>query len=363
MEAFVNPNIFIFFLSDRAVLWDFESHNQYCLKPEYVNRLLWIVENREFNIESNIADAEFFEANIVSNLPFKNQDWGWDFISRIFHVGTKDVPLENIPGTGREWAEQYTNSCIETLHENIPPPSDPEGQKIALPEPDISVFEKNTLWDSLKGRKSCRTFHAEETSVEILSSVIYAAFGFIRDRSTTINEFVPKFLRQRRSSPSGGGLNATEVYLFVLRVQSLRRGIYHYDPEAHALTFLREIGDGLLGQLLLGQYFANDLSYGVFLTSRFDRMWWKYKHSRAYRVSLLEIGHLSQTFQLCATATGMKTWLSAAFQDKTVEEVLGLTNANEQPMLFVGAGYSNGDDLDVEMRKLLTESSGKLAHD
>ncbi|MFL9878104.1 hypothetical protein PQR63_06930, partial [Herbaspirillum rhizosphaerae] len=123
MNAFLNPNIFLFFLSDQVVLWDFESHSQYQLKPEYVSRLLWIAENHEFNTELNVVDADFCKANIVSDQPFKRQEWGWDVISRIFHLGTKDVPLDTSPDTGSEWAKQYTNSCIETLQENIPPRS------------------------------------------------------------------------------------------------------------------------------------------------------------------------------------------------------------------------------------------------
>lgn len=305
MNAFLNPNIFLFFLSDQVVLWDFDSHNQYRLEPEYVNRLLWLAENHEFNIELNVVDAELCKANIVSNQPFEIQEWGWDAISRIFHLGTKDVPLDTTPSSGSDWARQYRDSCIETLQENIPPRSSPKGEKFALPAPDLSILEKSSFWESLKKRKSCRNFHRADTPLRILSLVMYAAFGFIDERSSAINQFVPEFLRQRRSSPSGGGLNATEVYLVALNVENLSRGVYHYDPENHDLTFVCGMDEKRLSQLLLGQYFAADLSFGVFLASRFDRMWWKYKHSRAYRVSLLEIGHLSQTFQLCVTAVGM----------------------------------------------------------
>lgn len=102
-----------------------------------------------------------------------------------------------------------------------------------------------------------------------------------------------------------------------------------------------------------GQHFIDDIPFGVFLTSRFDKMWWKYEHSRAYRVSILDIGHLSQTFQLVATASGLKTWLTAALTDSKIEKLLGLSNLSEQPMLFVGAGYSNGDVFSEELKTLL----------
>lgn len=123
------------------------------------------------------------------------------------------------------------------------------------------------------------------------------------------------------------------------------------------MIYIREFTNRhALGDLLVGQHFASDLAFGIFLTSRFDKMWWKYPHSRAYRVSLLEIGHLSQTFQLAATGMGLRTWLSAAFKDSEVAHLLHLDNPNEQPILFVGAGQSNGDDLDIESRSLLDKN-------
>ncbi|WP_343583714.1 SagB/ThcOx family dehydrogenase [Herbaspirillum sp.] len=353
--TYVNPNIFFLFLSEQIVLWDFASHRQYKFSTEYLNRLVSLARGESMDTALNQIDAELQVAGLISDSPYVDcfHSWGWDSLSRIFHVGTKDVPWDCRPETNGKWAEQYVDSCMELLSTEIPLRSSPNGRIIRLPMPDTSIFEEMSLWGALKKRKSCRKFQCATTPLSVVGSILYASFGFIQERAFEINEFVPPFLRYRRTSPSGGGLNTAEAYLVAIDIVGLKRGVYHYDAEMHHLTFVGEIQKERMGELLLGQYFANDLSFGVFLTSRLDRMWWKYKHSRAYRVCLLEIGHLSQTFQLCATAAGMQTWLSGAFQDTAVERFLKLDSSIEQTFLFVGAGYSDGDDLDVERRNIL----------
>ncbi len=111
-----------------------------------------------------------------------------------------------------------------------------------------------------------------------------------------------------------------------------------------------------LGHLLAGQHFINNLPLGLFITARFDKLWWKYEHSRAYRMAFVEAGHLSQTFQLVATALGLGTWLTGAFADRQVEALLKLEGSAEQPLFFVGCGASDGQAMCQEMRDLLLET-------
>jgi len=73
-------------------------------------------------------------------------------------------------------------------------------------------------------------------------------------------------------------------------------------------------------------------------------------------MAFVEAGHLSQTFQLVATALGMNTWLTGAFSDDQVENLLKLENRAEQPLFFVGCGESDGQAMCQEMRDLLREA-------
>jgi len=124
-------------------------------------------------------------------------------------------------------------------------------------------------------------------------------------------------------------------------VEGIRSGVHYYEPTHHGLDFICEIKEPL-GDFLDGQHFINDIAFGAFITARFDKMWWKYKHSRAYRVSLLDVGHLSQTFQLVCTAAGLSTWITAALTEEKIETLLNIETYEEQPVFFVGAGYSDG---------------------
>lgn len=112
---------------------------------------------------------------------------------------------------------------------------------------------------------------------------------------------------KRRSSPSGGGLNACEGYVYVQHVTGPKAGVYAYSSDLHALSLISPLPDEPFGRWLCGQHFINTLPVGLFITSRFDKLWWKYEHSRAYRMAYVEAGHIAQTFQLVATQLGLDT--------------------------------------------------------
>ena len=56
------------------------------------------------------------------------------------------------------------------------------------------------------------------------------------------------------------------------------------------------------------------------MTAVFPRTMWKYQHVRAYRVVLLDAGHLCQTFCLVATWLGLAPFCTAALKDTLIEK-------------------------------------------
>jgi SagB-type dehydrogenase family enzyme len=94
--------------------------------------------------------------------------------------------------------------------------------------------------------------------------------------------------------------------------------------------------------MLAGQMYAADLPFGVFITCRFDKLWWKYPQSRAYRVALFDTGALLQSFLLVSTALGLKTWLTGHFYDDEINRLLGVDGVSESVLLFAGAGPGMG---------------------
>src|SRR5690606_28568458 len=77
----------------------------------------------------------------------------------------------------------------------------------------------------------------------------------------------------------------------------------------------------------------------VVLAPRFERTFWKYRnHSKAYRVCILDVGHLSQTLLLSATEQGLGSFVTAAINEGDIEKSLGLTGVAESPLAVCGFG-------------------------
>ena len=75
------------------------------------------------------------------------------------------------------------------------------------------------------------------------------------------------------------------------------------------------------------------------LAPRFHRNFWKYRnHAKAYRVAVLDVGHLSQTLQLCATQAGLGPFITAAINEVDIERAFGLTGYLESPLAVCGFG-------------------------
>lgn len=356
LNYYINPYLFLKFIDDKLILWDYKNHKQFLLENTYFSRLLDIYYQNSNGVKE--IDKELIAENIISRKPYDDKPvWGWDILSHIFHYGTKDVPQDVKVENGKQWAEQYVKYCEELLQKSPHVPQKKlRGKLISLPTPDMSYFKNKNLWETLINRKTCRTFLNKAISLNQLSALLYASFGSVHGSTNDKSEFNLVSITSRKTSPSGGSLHATEIYLAAFNITGLKPGIYHYSATKHALKLISQKNIAKkLGHLLSGQYFAEKLAFGIFMTSCLDKMWWKYKHSRAYRVLLLDIGHLSQTFQLCTTALGLSPWLTNAFLDSEVDKILKIENTNEHTMFFVGAGFSDGSALDPDIKKLLHE--------
>lgn len=352
----INPFLFILPRPSGQVIWNYKDHTQYELDLEHTIRLAQLINNPELFDTQNNIDSELLSANILTHTKLDNSSWGWDELSKIYHIGTQNIPCEYTPQNIHEWSRHYLAHCNEVLA--APPPATvrPESQAerpIALPLP--RGLTDDSLASALLRRKTCRTYTGVALTLNELGTLLYLSFGYLDERESDRDDSVAHGLGARRSSPSAGGLNVCEAFLLIQNVDGLAPGVYSYHPAEHSLRRVNPLPEPALGQLLAGQHFINNLPLGVFITARFDRLWWKYEHSRAYRMAFVEAGHLSQTFQLVATALGLNTWLTGAFADRQVETLLDLAGSAEQPLFFVGCGHSDGQAMCDEMHALLSE--------
>ncbi|MHA3734512.1 SagB family peptide dehydrogenase [Pseudomonas sp. Eth.TT006] len=353
----INPYFFILPRTPGLIIWNYKDHIQYELDFDYSSRLVKLIHDPNLYNHNNTIDAQLLNAKILTITKIDSPKWGWDELSKIYHIGTQNIPCEQVPQNIHEWSLQYLDHCNEVLASKAPDserPVMPVEQRIKLPAP--AVLTDSSLGNALLQRKTCRAFTGEAITLETVATLLYLSIGYLDERDPDRDACVAKGLGARRSSPSGGGLNACEGFVLAQNISGLEPGIYAYHPAEHALSLVGPLPEPELGHLLAGQHFINNLPLGLFITARFDRLWWKYQHSRAYRMAFVEAGHLSQSFQLVATALGLNTWLTGAFGDRQVESLLGIEGSAEQPLFFVGCGASGGQAMCQEMKDLLGET-------
>ena len=67
------------------------------------------------------------------------------------------------------------------------------------------------------------------------------------------------------------------------------------------------------------------------------------KYFNIYRVSLIEAGHVCQTFCLVATSLGLAPFSTMALADSKVEKTLGIDGINESILYSAGVGHRPKD--------------------
>ena len=166
-------------------------------------------------------------------------------------------------------------------------------------------------------------------------------------------------------SPSGGSLHPVECFLIVQRVEGIEPGLYRYRIDTHALepvvpaiappqsgdTGTTPAGDAaprawtadelraFARIAVAGQDWFADAPVLCVLAPRFHRNFWKYRnHAKAYRVCVLDVGHLSQTLQLCATEAGLGPFVTGAINEVDLERAFGMTAYAQSPLVVCGFG-------------------------
>jgi len=353
----------VFFILDKGsfILWNCSTHSQYLIRNEHIARIMEFVNSKSILIENDL-DQEFLDAGLIVEQTDIQQDssWKWDRLSRIFHVGTSRAETENeflnIENIEINTYEQYADYC-ESISGTYPSRiKETFGPLNKLPAPDLTELSKVKLIESLENRKTSRDFDDSSPPIflnevaDLLHITLGAVHGSDRD---DFKELGIESYGYRRTSPSAGGVQALDGYLIAIDVENLPMGVYQYHEENHSLSEVAPFNKGQLGPLLCHQNFASDMSFAIVFVARFERLWWKYPHSRAYRTVYLDAGHLSQTFLLSATALGLNTWLTGYFFDNALASLLQLNNENEAPIFIVGAGHGEGSPLSKEQYEVL----------
>lgn len=196
----------------------------------------------------------------------------------------------------------------------------------------------NDFFNTLLKRKTTRVFEKKEKlSFQDFSTLIYYSFGI-----QGINDSYKEIPVLKKTSPSGGSLHPTEVFIFVLNVETLKTGLYHYFTMKNELVLLKEYSieeaKTKAYKFTAGQEYTANSAFMAFLSTRYYRNFWKYmKHTGAYSVTIRDASHLCQTFYLVGSYLNLGTF-TAAINQGDVEEELGLDPYKHGICMMVGCG-------------------------
>jgi SagB-type dehydrogenase family enzyme len=262
-------------------------------------------------------------ASSSRELEFQSTWEHWSPSAAFFHFGTKDL----------EYGVETDQDYLRVRRQTEGPPEMlrlRRGAVVKLP----AFPRRGSLPRLLLARRSFRAFGARPVTIRELSAL--AGLTWAVQRWVRI---APDFALPLKTSPSGGACHSIEVYFAVRRVSGLAPGLYHYRPDSHALVRLRKGWTGrTIARRLGGQPWFAESAVVALMTSAVERVQFKYRFARAYRVVLLEAGHFCQTFCLVATWLGLAPFCTAAIADSAIERDLSIDGVRECVLYAAGVG-------------------------
>lgn len=243
-----------------------------------------------------------------------------------FHFSTRNIRI--IPAA-------RANSVLKGFLAESPQPPFfkryPKAKRVRLPPQERPRTEFPRV---LLVRRTHREFSSAPVPLPAIANLLYYTWGITGSVRSPVLGLLPC-----RTSPSGGARHPGEVYLVALRVQGLAPGLYHYDTRRHCLELLRR---GRFATRAVkycgGQSHAGNAAALFLMTAVFSRVMWKYRVARAYRIVLIDAGHLCQTFLLTAAWLGLAPFSLMAISESQIERDLGIDGVSEAVLYVAGVG-------------------------
>lgn len=194
---------------------------------------------------------------------------------------------------------------------------------VQLPQPR---FESTTSCEeAILKRRSVRYFKDEPLTMNEVSQLLWAAQGISNEKTNF------------RTAPSAGALYPLELYIIVGDVESLKKGVYKYNPKGHHLINIQS-GDKRVAicNAALGQSFIKKAAIIIVFTAVYERTTKKYGE-RGIRYVHIEVGHAAQNVYLQAVSLNLGTVAVGAFHDNEVRKILNLPE-EEHPLYIMPVG-------------------------
>jgi SagB-type dehydrogenase family enzyme len=198
----------------------------------------------------------------------------------------------------------------------------------AIPLPVPSTQGGAPIWDVLSDRRSVRHYGEAPMPLDALAQLLWSTHGITGRTAGT----------ELRTSPSAGACYPIEAYAVINNVAGVEPGLYRYLSDRHALMEVR-LGDvgSEIARAALGQTMCRESSVTFVWTAVTPRTTGRYGE-RGHRYIFLDAGHIGQNTYLAATALGYGCCAIAAFEDRAMNEVLGVDGKVETTVYAASVG-------------------------
>ncbi len=190
-----------------------------------------------------------------------------------------------------------------------------ELKQIKLLEPQTDIGRP--LMQVLKDRKSTRSFSSKELSMQTLSNLLWAAFGFREPPSDS------------RTAPSA--MNQQEIDIYV----STAEGLYLYDAGKHALN---QILAKDIRNLTGIQSFVGRVPVNLIYVADFSKMHYSGSDEKKIFTSAADTGFISQNVYLYCASEYLATVVRGMIKRKALSKAMQL-RPDQKIILSQSVGY------------------------
>ena len=242
------------------------------------------------------------------------------FLIHDFHLSTANNKIYFNNKT--EHLKHYDTEIVKTQNKTGLDFYDHKEEVLLIPP----FFLEKDFKSVLIARKSSRTFNKYKISLKEISTLLHYSTGFNKER------------HKKKYVPSSGGFHSVETFLIVLNSDEIEKGIYYFNAEKNVL---KKIISGDFSTWLNNHvFFQKEYTHAsiiILLGSDLGRLTEKYGE-RAYRLSLLDVGHVSQNLYLCASALNLNICASAGYIESEIEDVININNLETPTFLTLSVG-------------------------
>ena len=256
-----------------------------------------------------------------------SEKWAWGLPAALFHFsvqGNAFLTLEQ--GEAMQAAKAAACGLPDLFLKH-----DGHSEVVRLEPPS----KTSPLMASMARRRSNREATGSSISLKAVADILYSGMGITGFVKNTIAE-LPLSM-----TPSGGARNPYEAFVIAKNVDGLTEGIHHYSAAEHSLSPVRE-APVVLSEYVGKQDWADSMSCVIVLAAFFERTMWKYDDPNAYRVVLIEAGHIAQNMLLTAADLDLAACPTAALDHNLLFDQLSLSSRITcAPVYSIAVGRRN----------------------